>query len=521
MASSLNPYNPLTPTEAPEFFFGQEETFAFFRQNLVGAPHRHALVLIGRRGLGKSSVLRQLSHRVDDRYRLCLVSLGALDLSGEPVFLAALVDEIRRALEEAEYSTYRLPDWPEPGEGEEPVDLREWFKTVYLDIAMTALRLRHLLLALDDAHLLLQAVERGALPADLLDYLRDVMVAHPRLDMVLALDEAFEDRLMGIELLNDPVLHVRLVELRPAEAERLVIEPVADLYHYEDGIVGRILAGAGGHPFLLHSICRLLFRRSEERHHAGPITENDLTAIQAAVLEQSDEILGPLWHDAAPNERAVLTALVTLHALELGQSLAFETIYGWLVGSGYVLNKTQLAAALRSLDYKGLIQMDADGLYRLPAGLIADWVNANTAVPVEKARWRVDKARLVPVVGLLAAILIVGALGAAALWGVFDSDDEDRRPASPILPTATLSLNLEATRQADFATQTEQARPTHTPTHTLTPTVTPSETPTPVPTRTRVTRTPTTTPVPSSNTPESPPTNTPRPSPTLTLAPGG
>jgi ABC-type arginine transport system ATPase subunit len=79
-----NPYNPLQPTENPTCFFGREEAFAFFRQNLVGTPHDHALVLTGRRGLGKSSLLRQLA--LDDRYRICIVNLGAFELTSEAAF---------------------------------------------------------------------------------------------------------------------------------------------------------------------------------------------------------------------------------------------------------------------------------------------------------------------------------------------------------------------------------------------------------------------------------------------------
>ena len=262
MVSVPNPYNPLEPVENPAWFFGREDAFAFFRQHLVGVPLKHALVLIGWRGLGKSSLLRQLQHHVDERYRVCVIDLSLVDLRGEESLFAALVDEIHLTLERAEVSTYRLPDWPQDAAEGGPLNLRAWFRDVYLDVAMTALRSRHLLIAFDDAHLLLEALDKGTLRADLPDYLAAVQAMYDRLDFAFALDIQHEDRALTIPLLADPALHYRLAELLPADAERLIREPAADVYSYDEGIVPRILELVDGHPFLLTSMCRLIFRRS-------------------------------------------------------------------------------------------------------------------------------------------------------------------------------------------------------------------------------------------------------------------
>lgn len=515
MSAIPNPYNPLHPTEDPAVCTGRDEVFAFFRQHLVGTPADRALVLIGRRGLGKSTVLRQLQGQIDERYRVCVADLSRYDLGHEAGFLHGLADDIRAALEAAEASTYRLPDWP----GEE-ADLRGWFKTQYLDVALAALRVRHLLLALDDAHLLLEAVDRGALPDDLLDYLGDLLIFYERLDMVFALDAALEDRTLTVPLLGDPARQVRLAELAPADAERLIRAPMEPVAAYEEGVPERIQALAGGHPFLIHSICRLLVRRSEERHHAGPVTDNDLTAIQEAVLEQSGEILGPLWEGLTRNEQLTLMALVRLAEEEQTPPVkraSFEAIHGWLAGAGYTMNKTQLAAALRGLDYQGLVDSEADS-YTLPAGLIAAWVTANAHLEAAPQRPAVDRAQFMQLVGLIAVLLIVGGLGAAVLIGLFDSDDDGKTPVTPAAPTVTLALNLEATRQSEAATQTEAARPTRTPSPTHTPSITPTPTVTLSPSLTAtstVTPRPSRTPVPPTDTPEPSPTSSP------TLDPGG
>ncbi|NLF75105.1 MAG: ATP-binding protein [Chloroflexi bacterium] len=541
MSTIPNPYNPQQPTDTPTYFYGRDDALAFFRRQFVGASHRHALVLIGQRGLGKTSLLYQLADQVDDRYRVHIVSLGALDLSSEASLIAGLAEEVRAALELAEASTYRLPAWPTPDVESDllnsaddevitTLDLRGWFNTAYLGVALSALRLRHLVLALDDAHLLFDAIARGALPTDLFAYLGELLAAHERLDLILTLDAAYEDRTLAVEVTSDPNLQFRLRALAPDAAAQLVTEPVEGVFDYEPGMAEHILALADGHPFLLHSICRLLYRRSEERHHAGSVLASDLSAIMPAALDQAGDILGPLWDAAPPNERLALNGLIALEQGTPDQGAAFDTLHNWLTGRGYAINSTQLAAALRSLEYSGLVHLDAEGLYRLPIGLLAAWLESNITSGGEEAAAtseRSRRARIIPAVGLLAALLVIGALGAAALFGLFDADESE----NPLdgLPTATLALNLEATRQADFATQTEQARPTPTPTETLTPSRTPtataSATPTPTPSATRTPRAsatdePTATHTPTATQASDTPTRTPRPSRTPTLSPG-
>ncbi|MCL4239640.1 MAG: ATP-binding protein [Anaerolineae bacterium] len=544
--SVANPYEPHFAASGPVTFVGREDVFAFFRQHLVGAPPSRGLALIGRAGLGKSALLYQLEHQIDERYRPCIVPLGALDLPDESHLLAALAEAIHVTLEDTGASTYRLPDWPAPAEDGTPPDLRGWFKAEYLAVAMSALRLRHLLLIFDDAHLLFEAIDQGRLPADLFSYFAELLAAYDRLALVFALDTTHEDRVLSTELLSDPSLHIRLGELGRADAERLVREPVAGVVDYEDEVVEGILSLAGGHPFLLHSICRLLFRRSEERHHAGPITAHDLAAVHTAALDQADEIFGPLWRNLSSNERYTLIALVRLDEETPGEAFSFDAVRGWLLGAGYALNKTQLAAALRGLGYNGLAVVQAD-TYALPARLLAEWVRATIgqALAQESARPRLRLRRVAPLGGLALVLAAVIALGAAALSGLWGGEDAENAPPTGA-PTATLALNLEATRQADFATQTEQARPTATPTITYTPslTLTPSRTPTPTETSTpsptltltpsitpsatdtphamrtpRPTRTPIT--LPPTLTPTPLPTNTPRPSVAPTLHPGG
>ena len=518
MTTFPNPYNPLRPAEDPRTFFGRADVFAFFRQHFVGTALERPLIVLGRRGLGKSAVLQLLGAQLEERYRVCVVALGALSPLDELTLLAALVNGITRTLETSGASVYRLPDWPANAPDLPPETLRAWFADEFLDVALAALRARHLVLTFDDAHLVWEAAEQGTLPADWWDVLGEWLARYARLDAVLALDAAWEDRLLPHPLLNDPTTHLRLQELSPQEAARLVREPVAQAYSFEDGVVEQILALAGGHPFLLQAIGFLLFRRSEERGHDAPISSDDVQAILPAVLDQADAIFAPLWGAATHNERVTLSALVRLSEALENAPIPFTTLYDTLRKAGYGLNRTQLAAALRSLGYAGLVQAEGD-TYRLPARLIADWVRANVTPPQPHAHATKSSARRRALLGALALLGVVALAGIFALRNANGPDGTRSGSArTPDAPTATLALDLEGTRQADFATQTEAARPTTTPSATRTrrPSITPSATPTATLTVT-ATRTPSVTP---SATHTRRPTRTPRPTETPTLDPG-
>ncbi len=502
MTTTPNPYNPLRPPAAPQLLFGRAEAFAFFRQHFVGTALERPLVLLGRRGLGKSAVLHWLGAHLEERYRVCVVGLGDLVPLDELTLLAALVNGITSTLEAVGASTYRLPSWPADAPERPPEALRAWFADDFLGVALAALRARHLVLALDDAHLLWQAAEQGTLPAGWWDVLGGWLARYARLDAVLALDAGWEERLFQHPLLNDPTAHFRLQELPHTEAARLVREPVAEVYTFADGAVERILALAGGHPFLLQTLGFLLFRRSEEREHAEPISLEDVQAVLPAVLDQADTIFAPLWGAATHNERVTLSALVRLSEALENAPIAFATLYEWLRKAGYGLNRTQLAAALRSLGYAGLVWAEED-TYRLPARLIADWVRANVTPPQPHTRATKSPARRRALLGALTLVGVVALVGVFALHnagGTGETRSESAR--TPNAPTATLALDLEGTRQAGFATQTEAARPTVTPSATRTrrptrtPSATPSATPSPTPSATR-TRRPTRTPRPT------------------------
>lgn len=501
--ANRNPYDPGQPITDPALFFGREEAFAFVRRAIAGGRSPQGAVIIGGRGMGKSSVLFQLAAHVESRYLLAYVDLGSIDLSDglQPLY-AALTEAARQTIERAEQG-FRLPELPD----DPKLDFWNWFAASILERTFSVLRrFRRLVFLLDETERLFAAIDSGALPADFGATLSAVMRADERLTFVFAVDAEEDARLVAFEPLSDPLLHLRLEPLDEAAAEGVIRTPAEPYYEVAPEAVEGILAMAGGHPYLLHLMNGLLWERSAARGHNGPVTLEDVSAILGDALEHADPILRPAWEGSSVTEQVALMALTALTRANHGQPVAFDAIRAWLIReTDDPPDDTALAAALRRLEYRAVLRSPRAGLYAFVCGLHYWWLQPNMPAETITARPARPSARRlvlygVPLLGLAAA--------AALLLGQLASANNPSGRASA--PTLTLPVDIVATQGAVAATQTFLALPTATLTPSFTPTVTPASTATSTPTPSQ---TPTATDTPTDTTT---PSDTPTPTGTLT-----
>lgn len=481
-----NPYNPLKPTTDPTIFYGREDAFSFFQRHLAGASNESALVVIGQRGIGKSSLLSQVPLHIDERYVSIWVDLSILDMDDEIGLVAAIVDQIRHTMETISASTYRLPDFPDPTDPE--VDLLHWLVEDYLEVALTAIRReRHLLIMLDEAHLLFAAVTQGNYPSNFFTFLQDVLQRHERLNIIATLDITYEPQALQTPSFADATRHYRLTHLTPDEAQRLITEPIGKHYEYDGTALARILELAGGHPFHLHSICRLLFRLWEERS-GDVLGYAEVEAVYDAALDQTSEIMTSLWDYARPNERLALTALLDLREHNPAtNAFPLAVLEDWLSHTEFPLNEVQLGAAMRGLAYLGLVIVQTGGNYQFVAVIQGDWLlRHNDVLPQEKSNssgiasqlprffrqtWKLGASVIGFILLLLAFILLSG--------GNNEDAPTNNQPATSTLivePTETPFPTLTASPILPTATPLPTFTATDVP-----PTVTPEPTPLSVP----------------------------------------
>lgn len=441
-----NPYHPLTPPDDPTLFFGRQDAVAFLRQRFVGGNNLDLAVIIGRRGMGKTALLHHIPFIVDERYQVAYCDLATQAPLTEAGVLSLLAESIMLMMERIGASTYRIPPRPD----RDGPELRRWFAEEFLDVALTAIRRdRFLLLLLDNWEAIFQAIENQTLPDDFTGYLSGLLAQHERLDVLVALDIMAETRALSDLLTANPNAYFRLAHLDDSTARQLITEPVAEHYTYSDESIAEILRLCGGYPFLIHSVCRLIYRYREGSTALSVISPSMVQAVYLAALEETGEILQDIWDNAAPNNLG--TALKTL--LDFHQAEPQRPISLGELREKTPLNPTQLVAKLRELEYLGLIKTTADGHHLFTTLLEANWLAEHRQKESPSQEWRLRSINWAAMVGIALVLLIVAAL---FVLGIFDSADETR-PSQDAPPTSTFVLDMDATRRIDAQVATARA----------------------------------------------------------------
>lgn len=282
-APLVNPYivgRPLTKT-AESLFTGRADTFAWIGENLFADPHPNALLLYGRRRIGKTSVLYQV---IGGRHARFLrentgrpvypVYIDLQRLAGSPTeeWLFRFAREIYRQAGPYHF----LPAPPENrANGESPFMVVERILD-RLEEALPPSGL--LLLAVDELEQLRMDCETGHLDSSVLPYLRSQIQHRTGIAFLFSGSDGLLDPYWK------PFLNLAAVrELGPltlAETEKLVREPLAGRVVFDDPAVARIWQETKGHAYHIQVICHRLVSWLNENHRSNRlITEDDIAHV--------------------------------------------------------------------------------------------------------------------------------------------------------------------------------------------------------------------------------------------------
>ena len=441
-----NPFQYNMPIGEAGQFTGRQDVFAFVQANLVGGHQDHALVLLGAHQMGKSSVLRQLPQTLDARYVPIRLSLRASTVSNEKAWLTALAQTLPDALATLNIQSARFPELPG-----HPADLREMLEgDVFADGLRAMRRDRHLLVLVDNAERLLTAVQNHALPRDTFTFLAELLQKHAHLDLVLAFDSRYEPDLLNVGAPFDPALFYRLGPLTQGEMAALLAASLPQGVVIEQAGLVAIYDLTAGHPYLVQLMGWLLYERSAERSHSGPLTEADVQAVTENALAMGSEVLGATWSHGSQQEQLVLTALTALSPDEPPVPVPFDDVGAWLIAADRPLDPRTVNATWRRLEYEGVLALSADGRLTVNGGLQRRWLRRHVTLSSDgrATSWRRIVVLSVAVVLVLALLL---ALISGLPSGTPDAND------SGVEATITLNLDLQSTADSYDATQTATA----------------------------------------------------------------
>jgi DNA-binding transcriptional ArsR family regulator len=440
-----------------------------------------------------------VAYIVDERYVPVYLPLEEVRPLEESQLIGQCAAMILARLEVIGLDTYRIPPFP-PAQAPSQ-EWRRWFAEDFLPVATTVIRRdRFLLLLLDDWQRLYTALDQGDLPADFMAYWGALLGQYERLDMIVAVDIAEEQRTLTHPLTANINQHFRLVMLEDSAALQLMTDPIQGAYAYTPQALGRLQALCGGYPFLIHSLCRLIYRHHQQNTHLTHIAPEFIEVLYPAALQETEQVMENFWKNSTPNMQAVLRVLLAAPQ----RSLDLESLQLTLLQQAGGLNPTQVVATLRRLEYWGVIRSDEQGQYQFNSGLEADWL-AEKLADIARVEAAQNPLKPSPWVGLIAVVAALVVLGGIIALGLLNGGDEQDSPQT-IPPSATFEqeLNLSPTISPTLTASVTRT-PWPPPSPSATRTLSPSLTATASSTRTATERPSTT------RTAEASPTRTPRP----------
>jgi hypothetical protein len=359
-ATSANPFDPSQP-EPP--LAGRDALFARVHQHLTGAPVTRALLIVGRRRSGRTTVLRALRTRFDDSFVWADLGFKPSALTSEAAFWQVLWEAAKDAAAARGLSVHRLPPWPD----DKPLGaLRTWLASRALPEFYQLIRPhRRLVWVLDNAEPLADAVTRGDLPADLGAAVAALL--GPQLGLLLTAHLDAETHLYSaLSPVVAPDDTVRLSALSLDDVRTLLAygrdgaEPEFDRVLYQ---------AAGGAPELTLRAAALVHDYSRGEYYQAA----HLHAVTPDLLLWARPGFGLMWENLTGDEQAVLTALAHLRFDHPEKPVQAEHIELWLADTEYPLDLTAIFSVLRRLDFIEVVQ-HAHHDVRARAGLFEQWI---------------------------------------------------------------------------------------------------------------------------------------------------
>jgi hypothetical protein len=437
--------NPFDPRHATPPFAGREAELAQLGAALTAPDPAETLAIFGRRGIGKTALLRAFAARANSQPDAPLIPVlltpDAAPLRDEAAWLDALYGALTAALLARGFYIERLPLPPARLDAD---GWRAWLSAEALPAVAKIIRpSRRVAVLLDDAHLLAEAVVAGRLPADHAGYLADLRAPGLRIALA-ALDD--DDRpLDALSPLYNPGRALRLRHL-PAEAMGALLAAVG--LPASDADLAALAEATGGVPALM--------ARAGYHAYAGWRASGALPPIRGLLNQtyaDAEAVFRRAWDDSTRAERLVLTAMAGLLYVDPLRPVSANLVEAWLVETDYPQDLTSIQAALRGLEYREIVvharpDTGAGGL-RFAAGLMGRWLmeNARLVTPVSataSTESTHSASRTAPgdhrALWMAVALAIV-LLSALLIWSLTATNGGGARPtpAATAPPTITLA----------------------------------------------------------------------------------
>jgi hypothetical protein len=375
MPDTANPYIPGKPVDNPDLFFGRREALTSIRENLVKG--RRVFVVSAPPRMGRSSLLRQVGHRLPEEYVAARLDLLEEESPGLDWLLWRVADAVAQQVRRRGESPLAMPGW-EAFQGNTGLLLERFWPE-----ARAALVDRGLVLLLDDLDCL--AAEGDRLLPNFLTMLSDWRDREAAVAFVITTSAARQASLLRDHpRLFAGALTYTLGPLSSEEATRLITWPVDGVLTYDYGVARRMIEVTSGHPHYLQLLCYEIVNRCGP---AGWVSQRDVDIVVEELVSREMPDFRLIWDRSSPPEQAVLGALVSLRGAR-GVATAQE-VRTILHKAGARTERGQVSAALERLAERGILERLGALSYRFRVALLRDWLEQRLDLKevVRDTRW--------------------------------------------------------------------------------------------------------------------------------------
>ncbi len=406
---AANPYRPTANGEyVPSAFAGRTTAYSHINQHLSAPNTGQAMVISGRRHIGKSALLWHFQEFFGNDYLGVYIPLRSIhpQIQSEKTLLMTFARSIQTALVDATLPIGRIFTAP-PDADTTRQQMREWFRVSFLpQVCGTLRRRQQVVLLIDDAHLLLGHTGDGATNSGTFHYLSDVLQSHDQLAAVITVADRIEDDLAQLAPLATRDLAHRLHELTPEETALLMRIP--NEYHITDAAVTLAYQATGGEPLLAQRIGFVLYEAAITQP-MPTISEEQVRAALSHVVQQSHDQFRDQWQTLTLDERLVLSAITHLTYQNPLAPVTSVQVNRWLVETDYPLDDTATKSAMRGLEYAHIIRFDGDGV-RVSSGMLQAWLlqhaQLDTATRSGRVLWVGIIVASLMIIGLVLALVL-------------------------------------------------------------------------------------------------------------------
>ncbi|MBI5499686.1 MAG: ATP-binding protein [Deltaproteobacteria bacterium] len=374
------PYGVAGPVSDARMWFGREDLLEFLREELVRPPELGGAALVvvwGARGIGKSSLLARIAGGTFGAKAFPI----AIDLEREPRpsgsagFWRMLGQRAVARLRAAGLATGQLES-EIPGERDRAPNER--FRK-FLQGLCGVLGPARPVYVLDGYEVLERWVHAGIVGIDIIDGLAGILDANLPVSLLFAGAFRMDQRdpetwgRLGVR-----AVHRKLSFLTPAEAERLIREPVAGRIEYDDGVVPAILRTTACHPLLVQAVCRAVAERLVDEQRNLCTREDLEEALDAADDEEGALPLFVSWWRSLGFLGRVVTSTIASELEDGDGYVSLEQAEKALAEDrgelAVAVDRAGLKGALDALVESEDLERDTGGGYRFRADIVRRWV---------------------------------------------------------------------------------------------------------------------------------------------------